>query len=87
MSYVYREYVEEPLTVTELRSLFRRLDRSPRDALRGRDAKKAGLSGDETDAELVKLMAQHPTLLERPILDDGTRAVTGRPLEKLEALI
>ena len=85
--YEYREYVQEPLSQAELKRLFKRLDRTPQEALRKRDAKTHGLSGEETNVELIRLMAQHPTLLERPILDDGTRAVTGRPLENLEALL
>jgi len=87
VTYVYREMTAEPLTVTELRALFRRLDRTPREALRVRDAARAGVGRDETDAELLGLMATHPTLLQRPILDDGRRAVIGRPLENLEALL
>jgi len=86
VEYTYREYVEDPLSLAELTSLLGRLDRSPSEALRKRDAKTVGLSGEETDAQLIKLMARHPTLLERPILDDGKRAVTGRPIENLLAM-
>ena len=85
--YTYREYTQEPLSAAELKALFRRLDRTPAEALRQRDAKALGLSGDETDAQLIAKMAQHPTLLERPILDNGTQAVTGRPVENLLGLL
>jgi arsenate reductase len=32
-------------------------------------------------------VAENPILLERPILDDGTRAVIGRPPEDILALL
>jgi arsenate reductase-like glutaredoxin family protein len=52
-----------------------------------RDAKPLGVTGEESDAELLRLMAEHPTLLQRPIGVTGTgkdrRAVVGRPPENL----
>ena len=58
-----------------------------REVLRSRDAKKRGLSGEESDDELITLMAAHPTLLQRPIAVLGERAVLGRPVENLVALL
>jgi arsenate reductase len=83
LAYRYREYTEKPLSAAELKTLFGKLRCSPRDVLRKRDAKTHGLSGDESDAELIKAMAEHPTLLERPIGVKGRRAVVGRPVENL----
>jgi len=48
-----------------------------------RDPREAGLSGDETEKALIAAMADHPTLLQRPIGVKGARAVLGRPPEKL----
>jgi arsenate reductase len=59
----------------------------PRAVLRGRDAKKAGLSGQESDDALIALMAQNPRLLQRPIGVVGDKAVIGRPAEALLALV
>ena len=83
----YREYTKEPLTSAEIRSVLKKLKLGPRDVLRSRDAKKLGLSGDESDAELVELMAEHPTLVQRPIAVRGRRAALGRPVENLLALV
>lgn len=81
----YRDYRKEPLTLEELRETLRLLDMSPVDVLRKRDraAVDLGLTGRESDETLLELMAQHPTLLQRPIgvLDD--RAVVGRPVNRL----
>ena len=85
--YVYREYTEEPLSRDELKDLVRKLGMSPHDLLRTRDAKKLGVPTDTDDEELLGLMAEHPTLLQRPILVKGKRAVLGRPVENLAELL
>ena len=55
---------------------------------RGEDAyKSAGLGKDSSEAELIAAMAQHPKLIERPIVVSGDRAVLGRPPENVLDLI
>lgn len=85
----YRDYRKEPLTATELRRLLKKLDRPARELLRRNDKafKDLGLQGDEPDSRLVPLMAEHPTLLQRPIGVVGDRAVVGRPPEALLELL
>ncbi|HGY91446.1 MAG TPA: arsenate reductase (glutaredoxin) [Planctomycetes bacterium] len=85
--YQYREYTEEPLSRDELKEIFGKLGMSPHALLRTRDAKKLGVPADASDEELIGLMAEHPTLLQRPILVKGKRAVLGRPVENLEKLL
>ncbi len=85
--YTYREYTEEPLTVEELEAVFAALGKEPEELLRKRDAKPLGVTGDEPREELLALMAEHPTLLQRPILWSGERAVVGRPPEDLLELL
>ncbi|MEI2701399.1 MAG: ArsC/Spx/MgsR family protein [Baekduia sp.] len=85
-----RKYLlaSERLGEDELRSLAARLAGDPVDALVRRDAtyKKLGLSLDGADADtVVATLAEHPSLLQRPILDDGTTAVIGRPRSRAEA--
>jgi arsenate reductase len=38
-------------------------------------------------AEMLRAIAQHPRILERPILVRGDRAVVARPAERLLALV
>jgi arsenate reductase len=74
--------VAERLSADELRSLAQRLQGDPPDALIRRDAKyKAlGLDADGLGVdEVVAILVEHPALLQRPILDDGTAAMIGRP--------
>ena len=80
-----REYSEDPLSAAEIHSVLERLALRPKDVLRTKDPayKENGLTGQEDDEILVALMAQHPTLLQRPIaLLDG-KAMVARPADKL----
>ena len=85
VDYRYRDYRREPLDEGELRAVFAKLEMAPGDLLRRRDRayRELGLTGDETDDRLIQLMAEHPTLLERPIGVLGDRAVVGRPPDRL----
>ena len=89
VAYRYRDYRDEPLSATEIRALLKKLGVGPADLLRRKDAayKKLKLTGKETAARLVKLMADNPTLLQRPIGIRGKKAVVGRPPEKLLELV
>jgi arsenate reductase len=35
------------------------------------------------DRELISLMIEHPDLMQRPILERGSRAILGRPPERI----
>ena len=85
IAYRYREYTEEPLSLEELAHVFSLLGVSPRSLLRKNDKayKENGLSGDETDEQILKLMSTHPTLLQRPIGVLNGAARVGRPPEAL----
>lgn len=78
----------ERLDADELRSLAERLVGDPVDALVRRDAnyKKLGLDLDGADLDtVVATLAEHFALLQRPILDDGTAAMIGRPRSRAAA--
>ncbi|MFT7521165.1 MAG: arsenate reductase [Kiritimatiellia bacterium] len=83
LEFTYREYTKDPLTVEELRDVLGKLGVGPRDVLRKRDASKNGLTGSETDDQLLALMAEIPRLLQRPIGVLGDKAEIGRPVENL----
>jgi arsenate reductase len=85
----YREYTQEPLTEDELRSVLGKLGLPASAVFRKRErvGKELGLTGQESDEVLVPLMAEHPTLLERPIGVRGDRAAVGRPVENLLSLV
>ena len=89
IEYEYRDYKKDPLTEAEIRFVLAGLRVAPRDVLRKRDRayRELGLTGAEGEAQLIALMASHPTLLERPIGILGERAVLGRPPARLLALL
>jgi arsenate reductase len=62
----------------------------PRELLRKGEAvyRKLGLANKEfSDDEIVGLMAKHPDLIQRPIVERGDRAVLGRPTENIKTLL
>jgi len=74
--------VAERLDEAELRSLAERLQGDPVDALIRRDKryKDLGLEADGWDLDqVVATLLEHPSLLQRPILDDGSATMIGRP--------
>ena len=89
VDYRYREYTKEPLSKAELKKVFAALKVRPKALLRKNDKayKELGLTGDESDAVLLGHMAEHPTLLQRPIGVKGKKAVVGRPVENLLELL
>jgi arsenate reductase len=62
----------------------------PRDLLRTNETvyKQLGLGARElSDAEIVDLMVQHPDLIQRPIVENGSRAILARPAERLREIL
>lgn len=85
IAYRYREYRKDPLDREEIEAILSSLGLAAREVLRTRDraVKEAGLTGEESNERLIELMAEYPTLLQRPIGRLGDRAVLGRPIERL----
>ena len=80
--------VKERLDADELRSLAQRLQGDPPDALIRRDKQYAtlGLQADGLGPDdVAAVLAEHPALLQRPVLDDGEAAMIGRPRARAAA--
>lgn len=84
-----REYLREPLTVDELRRIVDLLGVRPIDIVRRGEAQfqELGLSDATPDEDVLKAMAEHPILIERPIVVRNGRAVVGRPPENVRELL
>ena len=83
-------YFVEPVGEAKLRELIAKMGIAPRELLRTGEAvyKELGLSKRElSDDELIRLMAEHPDLIQRPIVERGGRAVLGRPTERIKDLL
>ncbi len=78
------EYLETPPSADELRRILRLLGMAPRQLLRGKEAKQAGLDDPALDGDaLIAAMVAHPAVIERPIVVSGDRARLGRPPERV----
>lgn len=83
------EYLKHPLTTTQLETLVRMLNCTPRDLLRQTEAEYKALNladPDLTDDQLYQAIEAHPILLQRPIVVRDGRAVIGRPPENIKTL-
>ncbi|MEL7548501.1 arsenate reductase (glutaredoxin) [Pseudomonas protegens] len=79
-------YLETPLDAAQLRSLLAKLGLNARQLLRtGEDEYKTLNLADPSlsEEQLVAAIAQHPKLMERPILEAGDKAIIGRPPESV----
>ncbi len=83
------KYLDTPPTVEELTALLQKLDMKPRELMRTKETiyKELGLKDVTDEQTLIKAMAAHPKLIERPIVVKGDKAVIGRPLENIEVLL
>ena len=83
-------YFVEPVGEAKLRELIAKMNVSPRDLLRKNEAayRELGLASRElSDEETVRLLAERPELLQRPIVERGPRAVLARPAERLREIL
>ena len=85
----YIDYLEHPPTRPQLELLLERLGTTDaRVLVRTGDALYAELGlADVDSSHLLDALAQHPSLLERPIVVLGERAVIARPPDKALALL
>jgi len=84
------DYHVEPLTEDEIRALVAKTGAPASELLRRKEPayKELGLdSGSHSDDEVIALMAEHPALLQRPIVENGERAVLARPPERVLDLL
>lgn len=84
-----REYIKDTLTEKELSVLLDKLNISPIQLVRKNEKiwKEEYKGKDLSDKELILVMVKHPKLIERPILENGKKAVIGRPLSEIEKVL
>jgi arsenate reductase len=85
-----REYLKNPPTKEELRDLYKRAGITPRDGLRAKEplAGELGLKGPAvTDDEILDAMAQHPILIERPLVETANGVRLCRPQEVVREIL
>lgn len=82
-------YFIDALTEKELRELLKKANLSPFEVLRRKEPlfKELNLSPETPPGEIIKLIVANPSLLQRPIVEIGDKAVLARPVEKALELI
>lgn len=81
------EYLENPPSRKEIKDLLEMLGVPVRQLLRSKEPEFAAMGLENaklTENALVKVLAENPRLMERPVVVvDGAKAVIARPPEKL----
>ncbi len=79
------KYLETPPTKEEIKELLKMLGINARDLMRTKEDiyKELKLKDVDDEEKLIEAMAEHPKLIERPIVIKDSKAVIGRPPSKI----
>ena len=82
-------YLETPPTKAEIKELLVQLDITADQLLRKSEPifKEQYAGKKMTENQCINAMVKYPKLIQRPIVVKGNKAVIGRPLEKVIALL
>jgi arsenate reductase len=84
------EYLKDPPTRAALKRLYERAGITPREGLRAKEplAEELGLNRlDVTDDEVLDAMAEHPILINRPIVETDKGVRLCRPQEMVGEIL
>ena len=83
------EYLKTPPSEKEIKGILKKLGMKAEDIIRKKEPlfvqKFSGMKF--TEEQWVKILANNPILIERPIVIKGNKAVIGRPTENVMALL
>lgn len=82
------EYLKTPLNSEEIKDLLAKLGIEPIALVRKGEAiwKENYKGKDMSDEDIIQAIADHPKLMERPVVIHGDKAVVGRPPELIRGL-
>ena len=84
------KYLEEHPSKEQITNIFKMLGyKSPRDMMRTKEDiyKELNLKDEKDDEKLIEAMAEHPKLIERPIIIKGDKAIIARPPQLIAAFL
>lgn len=89
VKFVIVDYLKEPLSVEELSAIFEKLNKKPSEMVRQHEElyKKEYKGKDISEEEWIKIFAENPRLLHRPIFEAGDKAVWGQPVDNIDTLL
>ena len=79
------DYTKQSLSANDLKRLLRSAGLKPQEALRKNEAayKQRVADKDLNDEQLIRVMVEHPELIQRPIVARAGKAVLARPADRL----
>jgi len=83
------EYLKNPPTVVQLKEIIGKLGIKPIALVRKKEPLwLEKFEGKKlTNAQIIKILAANPILIERPIVINGEKAVIARPIENAKTII
>ncbi|ACU07978.1 Arsenate reductase [Flavobacteriaceae bacterium 3519-10] len=83
------DFIENPLSETELRTVVKKLNTDVKDLIRKNDPlfREKYCDKEYTEDEWIKILLESPSLMQRPILIKGSVAMIGRPIENVRFFI
>jgi arsenate reductase (glutaredoxin) len=83
-------YFIDPIPKKKLKELLAKMKMKPRELFRSKEDmyKRLKLGEREVpDDEALDLLVKHPELLQRPIAEQGTKAILARPAERIREIL
>jgi len=83
-------YYVTPIPKAKIKELLAKMGIPARELLRSKEDiyKELKLAEKKlSDDEIVDLMAHHPDLIQRPIVEKGAKAILARPAERLKEIL
>ncbi len=84
------DYYLHPIPKTKLKGLLRKMGMKASELLRTKEDifKELKLQDKKlTEEEVLDLMVQHPDLIQRPIVEKGSKAILARPAERIKEIL
>lgn len=83
-------YYIKPFSKYKLQSLLKKMGIKPSELLRKNDAAYKNLKDQIeklNENEVLNLLIENPDLIQRPIIEKGSKAILARPFEKLNEIL
>jgi arsenate reductase len=84
------DYYLDPIPKTKLIELLDKMGMKPRELLRTKEPIYRDLKIGQSqlsDDQIVDLMVSHPDLIQRPIVEKGSRAILARPADRVKEIL
>ena len=84
------DYYLDPIPKSKLKELLKKMGISATELLRKKEPIYQELKLSEkklSEDQIIDLMAKHPDLIQRPIVEKGAKAILARPAEQLKEIL